>query len=86
MIRLIVSAACALCLFAGSSLLALADDTVTHATMTKNQRLHDCIEKQKTADVTQSKADMKKFCKEQLKQEKATGELADPPPVDTPHN
>jgi hypothetical protein len=84
MIRFIAAAACVLFLFAGTAL--LADETMTHVTMTKSQRLKDCMEKQKSADVTQSKEAMKKFCKDQLKQQKASGELADPPPTDAPHN
>jgi hypothetical protein len=29
---------------------------------------------------------MKRFCKDQLKQQKASGAFPEPPPVDTPHN
>jgi hypothetical protein len=65
---------------------ALADDSMTHADMTKRQLMNDCIQKQKAADVTMSKAQMKRFCKDQLKQQKASGAFPDPPAADTPRN
>jgi hypothetical protein len=61
---------------------ALADETVSRATPTHHQSLQECIEKQKTADVTQSKAAMRRICKDQLKREKQLGE-SDPPPSDS---
>jgi hypothetical protein len=72
------------CALAGSPV--LADDAMQHVTMTNHQLLQECIEKQKTLDVAQSKAAMKKFCKAQLKQQKETGALPEPPPQDSPHN
>jgi hypothetical protein len=84
MIRLIACALCMLGLFAGTSL--FADEAMTHATMTQSQKLKDCMERQKAGNVAQSKAAMKKFCKDQLRQEKATGEPADPPPAEPAHN
>lgn len=69
-------------LAAGSS---LADDTVSRATPTKHQSLKACIEKQKTADVTMSKSEMTRICKDQLKREKDLGE-SPPPPSDPPHS
>ena len=71
------------CLFGGQ---AFADDTVGRATPTDHQTLKTCIEKQKTADVTMSEAQMKRICKDQLKQQKQAGVPAEPAPVDTPHN
>jgi hypothetical protein len=65
---------------------ALADDSMNHVTMTKSQSMKDCIERQKAADVSMSKAEMKRICKDQLKQQKQTGALADPPATDTPHD
>jgi hypothetical protein len=65
---------------------AFADDSMSHVTMTKSQSMKDCIERQKTADVSMSKAEMKRICKDQLKQQKQTGALAEPPAADTPHN
>jgi hypothetical protein len=68
------------------SLEAFADDTVSRATPTDAQMLKQCIEKQKTADVTMSEAQMKRICKDQLKQQKQSGIPAEPAPTDTPHN
>ena len=65
---------------------AFADDTVDRATPTDHQTLKTCIEKQKTADVTMSEAQMKRICKDQLKKQKQSGIPAEPAPVDTPHN
>jgi hypothetical protein len=65
---------------------AIADDSMSHVTMTKSQMMKECIEKQKTADVTMSKAAMTRMCKDQLKQQKQTGTLPEPPPTDAPAN
>jgi hypothetical protein len=81
--RPIVSLALA-ALLAGSS--ALADDTMSRATMTPHQALKDCIEKQKTVDVNMSHAQMKTLCKDKLKAQKATGDMPEQPPKDVPHN
>jgi hypothetical protein len=72
--------------FSVCSAQALADDTVSRATPTDHQMLKECIEKQKTADVTMSEAQMKQICKDQLKQQKKSGIPAEPAPTDTPHN
>jgi hypothetical protein len=61
------------------------DDTMSHATPTDQQMLKECIERQKTKDVNMSKAQMKRFCKDELKNQKATGALPEQPPLDTPH-
>jgi pentapeptide MXKDX repeat protein len=63
-----------------------ADDTMSHATMTPRQAMKDCIERQKTADVNMSKAEMKRICKDKLKNQKATGDMPEQPPTDSPHN
>ena len=72
--------------FAVCSVQALADDTVSRATPTNHQMLKECIEKQKTADVTMSEAQMKRICKDRLKQQKQSGIPTEPAPTDTPHN
>jgi hypothetical protein len=64
---------------------ALADDSVSRATPTKHQSMQECIEKQKTADVTMSKSQMTRICKDELKRQKELGEST-PPPSDTPRN
>jgi hypothetical protein len=63
---------------------ALADDTVTRAVPTPHQAMKACIDKQKTADVTMSKAEMTRICKDELKREKKAGETT-PPPRDQPN-
>jgi hypothetical protein len=65
---------------------ALADDSTYAAIMTKRQLISECIQKQKAADVTLSKADIFRICKAQLKQQKATGSFPEPPPGDAPRN
>jgi len=70
--------------FAAAALLgvqAFADDSVSRATPTKHQSMKECIEKQKTADVTMSKSQMARICRDELKR-KQLGESA-PPPSDT---
>jgi hypothetical protein len=81
--RLTLSLALAAVL-AGSS--AMADDSMSRATMTPHQSLKDCIEKQKTVDVNMSNAQMKRLCKDKLKAQKATGDMPEQPPKDVPHN
>jgi hypothetical protein len=76
-------------LLAGLSICAAnaqADDSMSRATPTSHQMMKDCIERQKTADVNMSQAAMKRICKDQLKQQKQTGEPAEPAPTDTPRN
>jgi hypothetical protein len=58
---------------------AHADDTMTRATPTKKQMMRDCIRKHETADVNMSKSELNRICKDELKQEKATG--SPPPPA-----
>jgi hypothetical protein len=65
---------------------AFADDSMSRSTPTSHQMMKDCIERQKTADVNMSQAEMKRICKDQLKQQKQTGVPAEPAPTDTPHN
>jgi carbonic anhydrase len=65
---------------------AFADDSMSQAAPTSHQMMKDCIERQKTADVNRSQAEMKRICKDQLKQQKQTGVPAEPPPTDAPHN
>jgi hypothetical protein len=63
---------------------AMADDSMSRATPTDHQSMKDCIEKQKMTDVNMSKAAMTRICKDQLKQQKASGVPLDAPPTDTP--
>jgi hypothetical protein len=63
---------------------AFADDAI-RATPNKHQSMQECIEKQKTADVTMSKSQMTRICKDELKRQKELGEST-PPPSDTPRN
>ena len=63
--------------------LAFADDSMNRVTPTDHQLLKECMERQKTsANVTLSKAEAKRYCKDELKRQKATGAPAEPPPVD----
>jgi hypothetical protein len=62
----------------------LADDSLSRATPTKHQSMRECIEKQKTADVSMSKSQMTRLCKDEMKRQKELGEST-PPPRDTPH-
>ncbi|MDP9082829.1 MAG: hypothetical protein M3N50_03575 [Pseudomonadota bacterium] len=63
---------------------ARADEAVGLATPTKQEMMKDCIEKQKTADVTMSKAQMKRICRDRFKQQKVSGTPLDAPASDTP--
>ena len=65
---------------------AFADDPVNRAAMSKRQAMQDCLEQQKTADVTMSKSQMKRFCKDKMKMQKATGDMPEQPAADAPHN
>jgi pentapeptide MXKDX repeat protein len=58
---------------------AFADDT-----MSRHQMMKECIERQKTKDVAMSKSEMKRYCKDELKRQKATGAMPEQPPTDTP--
>jgi hypothetical protein len=64
---------------------AFADDSVSRATPNKHQSMRECIEKQKTADVTMSKSQMTRICKDELRRQKDLGEST-PPPSDFPRN
>ena len=63
---------------------ALADDTMTRSSMTKHQAMKECIEQQKTANVNMSQGEMKRICKDRLKQQKATGDMPEKPAADAP--
>lgn len=69
--KYLIPAAIAAVLLTGT---ALADDSMTHVTPTDHQTLKECIEKQKTADVTMSKSQMKRICKDELKRLKTPSE------------
>ena len=81
MVRLLFS----LVLSAAAAGHAFADDPVSRATPNKRQSMQECIEKQKTADVTMSKSQMTRICKNELRRQKELGEST-PPPTDTPRN
>jgi hypothetical protein len=83
MIRLLVVCG-AMGLVCGLAGPVAADDSMARATPTDHQMLKDCIEKQKSKNVTMSKAEMKRFCKDELKRQKDTGAMPNPPPADEP--
>ncbi len=78
--------ALALVTFTLLSAASFADDSMTRATPSDEQLVKTCIEKQKMGNVTMSKAEMDRYCRDELKRQKATGELPENPPVDTPHD
>lgn len=61
-----------------------ADDSMSRATPSDHQMMKECIERQKTKDVTMSKSEMKRYCKDELKRQKATGSQPERQPIDTP--
>jgi hypothetical protein len=62
-----------------------ADDAMTQSTPTKQQLMKDCIRKHQTDDVNLSKSQLNRLCKDELKQQKATGTPPPPaPPTDGP--
>jgi pentapeptide MXKDX repeat protein len=65
---------------------ALADDSMSRASMTNGQAMKDCMERQKAGAVNMSKAQMKRLCKDKLKEQKATGDMPEQPATDAPHN
>jgi hypothetical protein len=70
-------------LLAGAA--AFADDSVPRASPTDAQAIKTCMEKQKTnSNVTMSEAQLKRYCKDKLKEDKATGAMPEKPPEDTP--
>jgi hypothetical protein len=76
--KLALCLALASAVFAGA--ISQADDSMSRTTPTKHQMMKECIEKQKTADVTMSKAAMDRFCKDEVKRRLAGD--APPPPTD----
>jgi pentapeptide MXKDX repeat protein len=65
---------------------ALADDSMSRASMTDQQAMKVCMERQKVGAVNMSKAQMKRLCRDQLKDQKKTGDMPEQPAADTPHN
>jgi hypothetical protein len=63
-----------------------ADAAPPGSSMTKRQAMKDCIEQQKTVNMSMSKAEMKRICKDKLKDQKATGDMPQQPATDAPHN
>jgi hypothetical protein len=67
--------------------LAWADDSMGRVTLTDHQLMKQCMERQKTtSNVTVSKADAKRYCRDELKRQKETGAFSERQPVDTPHD
>ena len=52
---------------------SLADDSWNRSIMTKRQMISDCLQKQKASDVTLSKLDIFRICRDQLRQQKTSG-------------
>ena len=65
---------------------ALADDSMSRASMREEQAMIDCMERQKAGAVNMSKAQMKRLCRDKLIDQKATGDMPEKPAADTPHN
>ena len=65
---------------------ALADDSMSRASMTEQQAMKDCMERQKAGAVNMSKAQMKRLCRDKLKDQKKAGDMPEQPAADTPHN
>ncbi len=65
---------------------SLADDSWNRSIMTKRQMISDCLQKQKASDVTLSKLDIFRICRDQLRQQKTSGAFPEAPPRDSPHN
>ena len=65
--------------------IVVADDSMGRVTPTDSQLLKQCMERQKTdTNVSVSKADAKRFCKDELKRQKETGSSSERQPVDPP--
>jgi len=65
---------------------ALADESMSRTSMTHKQAMNDCMERQKAGAVNMSKAQMKRLCRDKLKDQKATGDMPEQPAADPPHN
>jgi hypothetical protein len=64
---------------------AFGDDTMPNATPSDSQRIKVCMDQQKSnTNVTMSEAQLKRYCQDRLKQQKATGEMPEKPPTDLP--
>lgn len=59
---------------------AHADTTTTQSAPTDQQLMKDCIRKHETSDVSQSKSQLTRICKDEIKQRKITGTPPPPPP------
>ena len=71
-------------LLLGAAAASADDTTMSHATPSDHQMMKECIERQKTKDVTMSKSEMKRYCKDELKRQKTTGSMPERQPTDTP--
>jgi uncharacterized protein (UPF0216 family) len=74
--KLMLTAALATALLTGT---AFADDSMSRVTPSKRQMMKECLEKQKTADVTMSKSQMHQICKDEVKRLMTPAE--EPPPA-----
>jgi hypothetical protein len=65
--------------------LVFADDSMNKVTPTDHQLLKQCMERQKSnTNVVVSKAEAKRYCKDELKRQKETGASPEPAPSDAP--
>ena len=66
---------------------AFAEDPMKRTAMTEHEAMEVCMTKQQTSsDVSMSKSAMKRYCKDQIKQQKKTGAPMEAPPTDSPKN
>jgi hypothetical protein len=79
-------AALTLAVFAGQSGLALADDTNSDRPVESHkQMMRDCIQRERQANPTESKQDMKRTCREKISSyNDHPSETAQPPQNPTP--
>ena len=61
-----------------------ADPPMDRTTPTKSETMNDCIRKHQAGDVNLSKSELKRLCKDEIKQKKTAADA--PPPQDTPKN
>jgi hypothetical protein len=72
-------------MFAGAAV--IADESVPRASPTDAQAIKTCMDKQKAnSNVTMSEGQLKRYCKDKLKEQKATGAMPEKPPEDTPRD
>lgn len=65
--------------------LGIDEHAPSRATPTTHESMKDCIQKQKSSNVTMSKSQMTRICRDELKRHRRYGETT-PPPADSPRN